>query len=451
MSNTRSFPAKHLLSFIAITFIFIGLSHFFSGMIVAQTLTWAPMLFPLMTLFLMVFHTLIAVFMLMKYFCDRQRLYLVPIALAFAGSALLMTGTLNSYINWLQCEVETIINYNNALTCYIIRNLLMAFLFCCSVILYTVRHRPNLPRHNHIAIFVSLIGIVIIAQGLAWFSTNPSFNFSFPFIDNTTLFYSPLLRNIVLNVLIALWGVTLVLMIIKTRMRNLFWYSGYLFCAVFIYTLIILKSSTYVVNISWYLARLFEVTVTLFLIFVLLIDVFRLYYKSNNNYMNSYQNSIRDPLTRLYNRSYFYDTLKKKLSGTSATHPVSVVVCDLDHFKRINDNYGHLQGDHVIQFVATILQTETREEDIAARIGGEEFALMLTNTDTQRAGMVAERIRQTIEEHSLAQLPEQITISMGIYCTAEATDAAETCVQHADEGMYQAKAQGRNQVVIWQG
>ncbi|MGM1332219.1 diguanylate cyclase domain-containing protein, partial [Klebsiella michiganensis] len=85
----------------------------------------------------------------------------------------------------------------------------------------------------------------------------------------------------------------------------------------------------------WNQARLFETLSTLFLILILLGDVFILYRESNERYVRSYQNSIRDPLTRLYNRSYFYDTLTQRLSKASASQPLSVIVCDLDRFKRI--------------------------------------------------------------------------------------------------------------------
>jgi hypothetical protein len=111
---------------------------------------------------------------------------------------------------------------------------------------------------------------------------------------------------------------------------------------------------------TWYQARFFETLCTLFLILVLLVDVFILYRESNHKYVNSYQNSIRDPLTRLYNRSFFYDTLNQQLAKVNAQHPLSVIISDLDHFKRINDNYGHVAGDKVIQFAASVLESHSR-------------------------------------------------------------------------------------------
>ncbi len=173
-----------------------------------------------------------------------------------------------------------------------------------------------------------------------------------------------------------------------------------------------------------------------------------LYRESNNKYIRSYQNSIRDPLTRLYNRSYFYDTLNGFLPKVSASQPLSVIVSDLDHFKRINDNYGHLQGDKVIQFAASVLQNSVRQHDAAARIGGEEFALLLVNTGVKEALAIAERIRLTISEER-AELPERMTISMGVFTTQNTDISAEECVRRADEAMYEAKNNGRNRVIVW--
>lgn len=130
-----------------------------------------------------------------------------------------------------------------------------------------------------------------------------------------------------------------------------------------------------------------------------------------------------------------------------------MIVSDLDRFKRINDTYGHLQGDKVLQFVAQLLMDSVRPEDVAARIGGEEFVLLLQNTCAADAREVAERIRVTLsgfdQESSHGQLPEPITISMGVYTATMSDDSAEACVGWADRAMYQAKETGRNRVVVY--
>ena len=237
-----------------------------------------------------------------------------------------------------------------------------------------------------------------------------------------------------------------------TRVRNLFWVGGNFLCVCYVLTLSLLLAGGHAEDTSWYHARLFETVATLMIIFVLLYDVFNLYRDSHIKYQQSYQNSIRDPLTRLYNRSYFYDALNQALSSSKANHPVSVIVSDLDRFKRINDCYGHLQGDKVLQFVANLLMDSVRPQDIAARIGGEEFVLMLTNTSSEAAYQVAERIRLKLSSFdkvsSEGQLPESITISMGVFTATSPKTTAEACVENADKAMYEAKETGRNRVVV---
>lgn len=153
-------------------------------------------------------------------------------------------------------------------------------------------------------------------------------------------------------------------------------------------------------------------------------------------------------MTRLYNRSFFYDTLNQQLAKVNAQHPLSVLISDLDHFKRINDSYGHVAGDKVIQFAASVLESHSRVDDAAARIGGEGFALLLVNTGEKEAQAIAERIRLAVSAGE-SHLPERMTISMGVYTTHDNSVTAEACVQRADEAMYEAKNNGRNQVIVW--
>ncbi|WP_260325962.1 GGDEF domain-containing protein, partial [Enterobacter cloacae] len=274
-------------------------------------------------------------------------------------------------------------------------------------------------------------------------------------VDNETHQFMVLWSHAINIVLIILWVVTLATLMLITRVRNLFWVGGNFLCVCYIVTLAMLLAGGHAEDISWYRARLFETVATLLIIFVLLYDVFQLYRDSHLKYQQSYQNSIRDPLTRLYNRSYFYDALNQALSTSKASRPVSVIVSDLDRFKRINDCYGHLQGDKVLQFVANLLMDSVRPQDIAARIGGEEFVLMLTNTSSEAAYRVAERIRLNLSSFdktsSEGQLPEPITISMGVFTATSVETTAEECVGNADKAMYEAKETGRNRVIVFRG
>jgi diguanylate cyclase (GGDEF)-like protein len=133
--------------------------------------------------------------------------------------------------------------------------------------------------------------------------------------------------------------------------------------------------------------------------------------------------------------------------------PVSIILCDLDHFKSINDRYGHEGGDTVLRTVAMELRAALRETDVLGRWGGEEFMAVLVDTDSQLARFVAERMRSAIAKTTFAGLPEGITISVGV-ATQQAVVTAEGAWDHlvkeADQLLYQAKKEGRNRIMYSQ-
>jgi len=451
LANRRSLKSRYI-AFCLGCIVVIGILQTLFLKLVEWVPSFSPLLFPTLTIFLLVFHLFIACFMAMKYWCDRRRLYLIAIAFAFAGSALLMVGTLSSFPAWLDLYQFNVVNYNDAMIYYMFRHLLMAVLILIAAILYTTRDYP-VSRLAHISIVSGTFLFTACAVGLAWLYSSHSPLLSIDLVDNETRQFMVLWSQFINISLIVLWIVTLATLMFVTRVRNLFWVGGNFLCVCYIVTLSMLLAGGHAEDISWYRARLFETVATLLIIFVLLYDVFRLYRDSHVKYQQSYQNSIRDPLTRLYNRSYFYESLNQALDIAKANRPVSVIVSDLDRFKRINDTYGHLQGDKVLQFVANLLMDSVRPQDIAARIGGEEFVLMLTNTSPEAAFQVAERIRLNLSSFdstsSGGQLPEPITISMGVFTATSPAITAETCVENADKAMYEAKETGRNRVVVF--
>ncbi|WP_395277583.1 GGDEF domain-containing protein [Enterobacter bugandensis] len=451
LANSRSVKGRYI-SFCFGCLVVIGILQALFSKLVDWVPSFSPLLFPTLTIFLLVFHLFIACFMAMKYWCDKRRLYLIAISFAFAGSALLMVGTLTSFPAWLDLYQFNVVNYNDAMIYYMFRHLLMAVLMIVSALLYPARNLP-LSRLAHIIIVSGSFLFTACMVILAWMYSSHSPFLSLDLVDNETRQFMVLWSHSINISLIVLWVVTLATLMFITRVRNLFWVGGNFLCVCYVVTLSMLLVGGHAEDISWYRARLFETVATLIIIFVLLYDVFRLYRDSHLKYQQSYQNSIRDPLTRLYNRSYFYESLNQALGIAKPSRPVSVIVSDLDRFKRINDNYGHLQGDKVLQFVANLLMDSVRPQDIAARIGGEEFVLMLANTSAEDAYQVAERIRLKLSGFdkisSEGQLPEPITISMGVFTATSSSVSAEACVESADKAMYEAKETGRNRVVVF--
>lgn len=165
--------------------------------------------------------------------------------------------------------------------------------------------------------------------------------------------------------------------------------------------------------------------------------------------------ALRDSLTGLFNARYLQMRMKEELAATKRLQtPVSYVLFDIDHFKRINDDFGHPVGDRVLQQVSRVIQSELREGEIAARIGGEEFALLLPHTSAKNAAKGAERIRKAIGQTVFKTGGGKkltITVSAGVACTRDHdTHSAETVYHNADQALYRAKQQGRNKLVIAQ-
>lgn len=158
-----------------------------------------------------------------------------------------------------------------------------------------------------------------------------------------------------------------------------------------------------------------------------------------------------DALTGIYNRRYMDAHLDRKILEIAQTQkPVSVMMFDIDHFKRVNDSYGHASGDEVLKAMAQRMSGGIRDFDLLARYGGEEFVVIMPSTPADISLMVAERLCRAIEgepfEASGSETPLTITASIGVATTTDPTETAEALLGRADAALYQAKNGGRNQV-----
>lgn len=157
--------------------------------------------------------------------------------------------------------------------------------------------------------------------------------------------------------------------------------------------------------------------------------------------------AYKDTLTGLSNRRCFYEKLAYEMEVIKRTKSeMCLAMIDIDNFKNVNDEYGHLEGDRVLQQLAGLLQSNVRAMDTVARWGGEEFAIILPNTTIQGALVVVERLRNAVENYPFSS---KITISIGLVSTKEKMDI-DRFVQMADEVLYQAK-QEKNMVLSFAG
>ncbi|MBF0100476.1 MAG: diguanylate cyclase [Desulfobacterales bacterium] len=161
--------------------------------------------------------------------------------------------------------------------------------------------------------------------------------------------------------------------------------------------------------------------------------------------------AITDALTKLYNSRYFYQQLEIEVGRHNRyKHPISLMLLDIDHFKQFNDSYGHLEGDKVLMILGKIIRCCLRKSDTGYRYGGEEFTIILPETNIIDAEIVAKRVQETLKHETITPLPgkvHNITVSIGITEYVYGEELSEF-IQRADKAMYQSKANGRNQISI---
>lgn len=159
-----------------------------------------------------------------------------------------------------------------------------------------------------------------------------------------------------------------------------------------------------------------------------------------------------DYLTGVNNRRHFFDLASHAFGAASRyRHPLCVILFDIDHFKQVNDTLGHHVGDEILQGVARIAGRQLRAADVLGRYGGEEFVIVLPETDAQQAMIVAERIRAATAADGIdtEKGPVKVTISVGIAVVQSGDDALDALIRRADQALYAAKAAGRNRTMLF--
>ena len=174
-------------------------------------------------------------------------------------------------------------------------------------------------------------------------------------------------------------------------------------------------------------------------------DIEALYYEE------IYNLTIKDGLTQIFNKRYFMEFLDREMARcTRYQRPLSLIMFDLDHFKRINDDFGHLAGDFVLKKLAAEVTKKVRKEECFARYGGEEFAIVLPDTSQDRAAILADKVRQLVEtlEFKFEDNLIPVTCSMGVSQMSATHKDSVAFIKTADDKLYKAKEMGRNRVVV---
>lgn len=207
--------------------------------------------------------------------------------------------------------------------------------------------------------------------------------------------------------------------------------------------------------ISYYIMALKNIWIPVVLPIISIMIAFALSYLAkyiikSRDFEYQYKLATVDGLTELYNHRYFQDTLKNQIEISKRYNkPFSLIIIDIDFFKKFNDTYGHQAGDAVLRQVAQTLKKNSRTTDYVCRYGGEEMSIILPNTTAEEALFNANRICKAVAERTFQLSPTQtgnVTISVGVATFPNNADSAQSLIEHADKGLYYAKEHGRNQV-----
>ncbi len=209
------------------------------------------------------------------------------------------------------------------------------------------------------------------------------------------------------------------------------------------------------VFVSYYILVLYNLWIPIVLPVLAVVAAFTLsilakYLMKSRDFEYQYKLATLDGLTELYNHRYFQDTLRKQIDiARRYNQSVSLIICDIDFFKKFNDTYGHQTGDAVLRQVAQTLKKNSRVTDFVCRYGGEEMSIILPNTNAEEAMLLANRICSAVSEKPFHITPvdkTNITISLGVSTFPDNAQTPQDLIEWADKGLYYAKEHGRNQV-----
>ncbi|MCE9872232.1 sensor domain-containing diguanylate cyclase [Hafnia alvei] len=441
-----SFLAKgHFLSLVSFLLLFCLFAFFIR--FGAHRVDVLRSFFPASTAIVFVLHMFLTIIILIRFHFKNTHLHLIAVASAYGLSSLFLANSLFMYPGVFISEYNINESANSLAVDFVIRSFSMAILFLLSVFFY-VKRKEKYSSKSVVVISCSIVIFLAIGFAIVIISKNDIFRL--PIIETDDLNYRRLWSSHIGNALIIIWVITTFTVVFFTKLVNGFWVSLSLSCLAFLGSILLMWRSEYVSSLAWYGSHLFEVLATLFVVLAFIYDIYKLYQKGLEDYLESYENSIRDSLTHLYDRRYFNKTLASRIKGASEVSPVSLFFIDIDRFKSINDGYGHPVGDKVIRRVADTMVASVRKTDVVARYGGEEFAIILKGLNSKLASKIAENIRNRVsEEVHVHGGPEKVTVSVGVYTITDHHLSADESVSRADSAMYQAKKSGRDRVVVY--
>ncbi|HDS5850444.1 TPA: GGDEF domain-containing protein [Escherichia coli] len=365
-------------------------------------------------------NAVIFLFMLMKYFTNKQILPTLILSLAFLSGLIYLVETIVIIHKPINGSTLIQTKSNDVSIFYIFRQLSFICLTSLALIPFLV--------------------FPLLAHNLSSYNADYSLYVVDYCPDNHTATWGINYTKI----LVCLWAFLLFFIIMRTRLASELWPLIALLClASLCCNLLLLTLDEYNYTI-WYISRGIEVSSKLFVVSFLIYNIFQ-------ELQLSSKLAVHDVLTNIYNRRYFFNSVESLLSRP-VVKDFCVMLVDINQFKRINAQWGHRVGDKVLVSIVDIIQQSIRPDDILARLEGEVFGLLFTELNSAQAKIIAERMRKNVELltgfSNRYDVPEQMTISIGTVFSTGDTHNISLVMTEADKALREAKSEGGNKVII---
>lgn len=280
-----------------------------SGLYVNNVNGGTPVLFYGALIILIIFNCLIAITLVLKFICDRRGVFLIPCSLAFIGGSVLIKASLGTYSEALLFPATESVQYNDFLIYHFFRHILLMLMFAITLIVYKLT-RTHVCNRVWIRIIVSVaILLTMIVICLAWLYSSNFHQLSLHFLNTETYELLPTWQTWVNSIMIACWILLLYALIMITRLSNFLWVMLSFYSSCSIFSVLTLTSVNDMGNSVWYQIYLVEVLSCVVCLVFIFLNASSVYMVSHSNYIEAYQNSVKDYLTQVYNRRYFFQEL----------------------------------------------------------------------------------------------------------------------------------------------
>ncbi|ENA5973173.1 GGDEF domain-containing protein [Escherichia albertii] len=442
--TTRTVPVS--LKIFAIIFIFVSFFlmklHEKNWLYLTQTTQTNYIIFIVGLFFI---NLMICIFMFLYYTSHQKQIYLLILSIAFLNNLYYFIETIIIVQTPISSDSLIIQKANDIAIFYFFRQISFVLITCIAIFASNLKENTiTKNKWNILAILFSTL-ILILISFIAWTLSSGDNRYSIDIVYYSVTSHQLSWNTTYIKTIIYFWLLLLVSSCFFIKNYSKVWCCiSFISVALACDNLILLHfmDTSYPI---WYWAKGLELISSMYIISTLMYFVFlRLKYA---NYM-----AIHDFLTDIYNRGSFLNTFKKILKNNS-NNTICVLMMDIDHFKKVNDQWGHHTGDIVINTVTKIIAKTIRRRDLFGRLGGEEFAVVFNGLSLAQITSISERIRRNIEiktqNLTVKYGVKKVTISIGGFVANSNKFTPSEMLINADKALYEAKRTGRNKVVIY--